>query len=100
VILSLGAPSANFDHPSDNFRMTKIEAESSGVFESKYARYAIAALHPALYSSPGNGEGFEQGRKFLAQDIMAGAKAGHRGKERAKDGAVLIIVLMLERPEG
>jgi DNA polymerase len=66
VILCLGAPSAKLIIHS-NFRMTQ---ERGKFYESKYAPYAIAALHPA-YILRQAGEVFEQYRAFLAQDIMA-----------------------------
>ncbi len=69
VILSLGAPSAKFIIHKD-FRMTQ---ERGKFFDSKYAPYAIAALHPA-YILRQAGEVFAQYRAFLAQDIMAARK--------------------------
>jgi uracil-DNA glycosylase family 4 len=79
VILSLGAPSANFIIHG-NFRMTQ---ERGRFFDSKYARYAIAALHPA-YILRQDGEGFAQGRQFLAQDIMAARKKVIEAKSEPK----------------
>ena len=66
VILCLGAPSANtIIHK--NFKMT---AEHGKFFESKYARAAIAALHPA-YVLRQQGEAFDAARKTLVDDIAA-----------------------------
>lgn len=79
VILSLGAPSANFIIHRD-FRMTQ---ERGKFFETKYARYAIAALHPA-YILRQAGEAFEQARAFLAQDIMAARKKVIEAKKEPK----------------
>lgn len=66
VILSLGAPSANVIIHS-GFRMTK---ERGMFFPSKYARYAIAALHPA-YILRQAGASFEEGKALLSADIAA-----------------------------
>jgi uracil-DNA glycosylase len=81
VILCLGAPSANFIIHKD-FKMTR---ERGQFFESKYARYAIAALHPA-YILRQVGEGFEQGRAYLKQDIMAARKKVIEAKKEPKVG--------------
>ena len=57
VILSLGTPSANIIIHKD-FRITK---ERGLFFPSAYAKYAIAALHPA-YVLRQHGEPFEEAR--------------------------------------
>lgn len=66
VILCLGAPSANTIIHKD-FKMTQ---ERGRFFDSKYARYAIAALHPA-YVLRQDGEAYEQTRTSLIADISA-----------------------------
>jgi DNA polymerase len=66
AILCLGAPSANTIIHRD-FRMTQ---ERGQFFESKYARYAIAGLHPA-YVLRQHGELFDQMRATLVADIAA-----------------------------
>lgn len=69
VILCLGAPSANtIIHKG--FKMTQ---ERGRFFESKYARYAIAGLHPA-YVLRQQGEAFDQARASLVADIEAARK--------------------------
>lgn len=69
VILCLGAPSANtLIHKG--FRMTQ---ERGQFFETRYARYAIAALHPA-YILRQQGDAFDQCRELLIQDIEAARK--------------------------
>lgn len=66
VILCLGAVAANMIiHP--NFRMT---VERGKWFESKYARHATAALHPA-YVLRQDSQGFESCRTQLIEDIGA-----------------------------
>jgi len=66
VILCLGAPSAKFVIKKD-FRMTQ---ERGIVYETRYARYAIAALHPA-YILRQMGETYDGGRSLLIADIDA-----------------------------
>ncbi|HOM71184.1 MAG TPA: uracil-DNA glycosylase [Armatimonadota bacterium] len=66
VILCLGAPAANTIIHKD-FRMTQ---ERGRFFETKYARYAIAALHPA-YVLRQDGEMYDQTRTSLVADIAA-----------------------------
>lgn len=66
VILCLGAPAANFIIHK-GFRMTQ---ERGQFFESRFGRYAIAALHPA-YILRQAGEMFEQTRASLVADIGA-----------------------------
>jgi len=79
VILCLGAPSANTIIHRD-FRMTK---ERGRFFESKYARYAIAALHPA-YILRQDGEMFEQTRTSLIADIAAARRKVIEAKKEPK----------------
>ena len=64
VILCLGAPSAKFVIKKD-FRMTQ---ERGIVYPTKYARYAIAALHPA-YILRQAGETYDGGKSLLIADI-------------------------------
>lgn len=64
VILSLGAPSAKFVIKKD-FKMTQ---ERGIVFPTKYAKYAIAALHPA-YILRQAGETYDGGKSLLIADI-------------------------------
>lgn len=66
VILSLGAPSAKFVIKKD-FKMTQ---ERGIFFPTKYARYAIAALHPA-YILRQAGETYDGGKSLLIADIEA-----------------------------
>jgi DNA polymerase len=66
VILCLGAPSANAIIKK-GFKMTQ---ERGQFFDSKYARYAIAGLHPA-YILRQQGEAFDQARASLVADIEA-----------------------------
>lgn len=69
VILCLGAVAANFVIHT-NFRMT---IERGKWFESRYAPYTIAALHPA-YILRQAGQSFESGRSLLISDIAAARK--------------------------
>jgi len=64
VILCLGAPAAKFVIKKD-FRMTQ---ERGIVYPTKYARYAIAALHPA-YILRQAGETYDGGKSLLIADI-------------------------------
>lgn len=66
VILCLGAPSANAIIKK-GFKMMQ---ERGKFFESKYARYAIAGLHPA-YILRQQGEAYDEARRLLIQDIEA-----------------------------
>lgn len=66
VILCLGAPSAN----TIIHRGFKMMQERGTFFETKYAHYAIAALHPA-YILRQQGEAYDQSRQSLIQDIEA-----------------------------
>ena len=69
VILCLGAPSANtIIHKG--FKMTQ---ERGQFFPSKFARYAIAGLHPA-YILRQQGEAFDTARASLVADIEAARK--------------------------
>ena len=66
VVLCLGAPAAKFIIKKD-FKMT----QERGVFyPTKYAHYAIAALHPA-YILRQAGETYDGGKSLLAADIEA-----------------------------
>lgn len=79
VILCLGAPSANtIIHR--NFKMTQ---ERGQWFESKYARYAIAALHPA-YILRQQGEAFTQSRQTLVDDLIAARDKAKQAKSEPK----------------
>ena len=69
VILSLGAPSAKFIIKKD-FKMT----QERGIFyPTKYAKYAIAALHPA-YILRQAGTTYDGGKSLLIADIEAARK--------------------------
>lgn len=69
VILCLGSPSANaIIHK--NF---KIMQERGKFFPTKYARYAIAGLHPA-YILRQQGEAYDMALASLVQDIEAARK--------------------------
>ena len=69
VILCLGNPSANaIIHK--NFKMTQ---ERGKFFDTAYARYAIASLHPA-YILRQQGEAYDQARALLIQDIESARK--------------------------
>ncbi len=64
VILSLGAPSAKFIIKKD-FRMTK---ERGIIYPTRFARCAIAALHPA-YILRQAGQDYDGGKSLLIADI-------------------------------
>lgn len=66
VILCLGAPSAN----TIIHKGFKMMQERGQWFESKYARHAMAALHPA-YILRQQGEEYEAARRSLVADIGA-----------------------------
>jgi uracil-DNA glycosylase family protein len=67
VIVCLGAPAANtLIHP--NFRMT--QERGQWFTTCRYARYAMAALHPA-YILRQEGEAYESARRSLVEDIGA-----------------------------
>ena len=79
VILCLGAPSANaIIHK--NFKMTQ---ERGQWFESKYARHAIAALHPA-YILRQQGEAFDLARQTLIDDLAAARDKAKSAKDEPK----------------
>ena len=69
VILCLGAPAANTIIHKD-FKMMQ---ERGKWFESRFAKYAIAALHPA-YILRQDGEMYEQTRASLSMDIASARK--------------------------
>ena len=76
VILCLGAPSANaIIHKG--FKMTQ---ERGKWFESKYARYAIAALHPA-YILRQQGEDYDLARQTLIDDLIAARDKAKTAKD-------------------
>jgi len=66
VILCLGAPSAN----TIIHKGFKIMSERGQWFESRYARYAMASLHPA-YILRQQGEAYDAARRALVADIAA-----------------------------
>lgn len=67
VIVCLGAPAANtLIHK--NFKMT--QERGQWFTTCKYARYAMAALHPA-YILRQEGEAYETNRRHLIEDIAA-----------------------------
>ena len=69
VILCLGAPAAS-TIIKKGFKMMQ---ERGQFFETKYAHYAIAGLHPA-YILRQQGEAFDAARVTLVQDIEAARK--------------------------
>ncbi|MCX6345271.1 MAG: uracil-DNA glycosylase [Armatimonadetes bacterium] len=69
VILCLGAPSSKFVIKKD-FKMTQ---ERGIFFPTKYARHAIAALHPA-YILRQAGTSYDEGKALLIADIEAARK--------------------------
>lgn len=69
VILCLGAPSAN----TIIHKGFKITSERGKFFESRYARYAIAGLHPA-YILRQEGAAYDHARELLIADIEAARK--------------------------
>lgn len=66
VILCLGAPSAN----AIIHKGFKITQERGQWFESRFAKYAMAVLHPA-YILRLEGEAYEAARRTLVEDIAA-----------------------------
>ena len=79
VILCLGGPAANaIIHK--NFKITQ---ERGQWFESRYARYAIAALHPA-YILRQEGEAYDQSRQFLIDDLIAARDKAKTAKDEPK----------------
>jgi uracil-DNA glycosylase family 4 len=79
VILCLGAPAANAVIHK-NFKMTQ---ERGRWFESRYARYALAALHPA-YILRQEGEAYDQSRQFLIDDLIAARDKAKTAKDEPK----------------
>jgi len=79
VILCLGAPSANSIIHKD-FKMTQ---ERGIVFESRFARFAMAALHPA-YVLRQAGEGYEATRRQLRDDIASARRQVIEAKKAIK----------------
>lgn len=76
VILCLGAPSANtIIHR--NFKMTQ---ERGQWFDSKYARYAMAALHPA-YILRQEGEAYDAARQTLIDNLIAARDKAKQAKD-------------------
>ena len=69
VILCLGSPAAN----TLIHKGFKIMQERGQFFECKYARYAIAGLHPAFILRQ-QGEAFDSARASLVADIEAARK--------------------------
>jgi DNA polymerase len=80
VVLCLGAPAANLVIHKD-FRMTK---ERGIWFTSSYAKYAMAALHPA-YVLRQHGEEFEVARGQLSADIAAARRKVIELKKEVKE---------------
>ena len=81
VILCLGAPSAKFIIKKD-FKMT----QERGIFyPTKYARYAIAALHPA-YILRQAGQTYDGGKSMLIADIEAARKKVIEARKEPKLG--------------
>ncbi len=79
VILCLGAPSASaIIHKG--FRMMQ---ERGQWFESRYARYAMAALHPA-YILRQEGEAYEASRRQLVGDIASARQKVIEAKKEPK----------------
>ena len=79
VILCLGAPAAKFVIKKD-FRMTQ---ERGICFPTRYARYAIAALHPA-YILRQMGETYDGGKSLLVADIEAARRKVVEAKKEPK----------------
>ena len=79
VILCVGAPAASaIIHR--NFKMTQ---ERGQWFESKYTRYAMAALHPA-YILRQEGEAYDQSKQLLVQDLIAARDKAKSAKDEPK----------------
>lgn len=79
VILCLGAPAANVIIHKD-FRMTK---ERGIWYSSAYAKYAMAALHPA-YVLRQDGDTFGEARRSLVEDIAAARRKVIEAKQEPK----------------
>jgi DNA polymerase len=79
VILCLGAPAASaIIHKG--FRMMQ---ERGQWFETRYARYAMASLHPA-YILRQEGEAYEASRRSLVEDIAAARRKVIEAKREPK----------------
>lgn len=79
VILCLGAPSAS----TIIHKGFKMMQERGQWFESKYTRYAMAALHPA-YILRQTGEAYEASRRSLVADIGAARQKVIEAKREPK----------------
>jgi DNA polymerase len=79
VIVCLGGPSAS-SIIHKNFR---IMSERGRWFETRYARYVIAALHPAFILRK-NGEAFTEARRTLVEDIAAARQKVIEAKREPK----------------
>ncbi|MCW3099508.1 MAG: uracil-DNA glycosylase, family 4 [Chthonomonadaceae bacterium] len=79
VILCLGAPSAN----AIIRKGFRIMQERGQFFESRYVRYAMAALHPA-YILRQEGEAYEAARRSLVTDIAAARQKVIEAKKEPK----------------
>jgi DNA polymerase len=79
VIVCLGAPAANtLIHK--NFKMTQ---ERGIWYPCKYAKYAMATLHPA-YILRQEGESYQQNYRLLVQDIAAARQKVIEAKKEPK----------------
>jgi DNA polymerase len=79
VILCIGAPSANtIIHP--DFRITK---ERGKWFESRFARYAMAAMHPAFILRQ-HGATFDEYRQTLVDDMTAAKEKAKQARREPK----------------
>ena len=76
VILCLGAPSAKFVIKKD-FKMTQ---ERGIIYPTGYARYAVAALHPA-YILRQMGQTYDGGKSLLIADIETARQQVIRAKK-------------------
>jgi uracil-DNA glycosylase family 4 len=79
VILCLGAPAAKYVIKKD-FRMTQ---ERGIVFPTRFARYAVAALHPA-YILRQAGETYDGGKSLLIADIETARRQVIEAKKQPK----------------
>lgn len=79
VILCLGAPAAKFIIKKD-FKMTQ---ERGIVYPTRFARYAIAALHPA-YILRQMGESYDGGKSLLIADIETARRKVIEAKKEPK----------------
>ncbi|HEX5324696.1 MAG TPA: uracil-DNA glycosylase [Capsulimonadaceae bacterium] len=79
VILCLGAPSANaIIHK--NFKITQ---DRGKWFESRFVRYAMAALHPAFILRQ-EGDPFKSARQSLVDDLTAAKEKAIAAKKEPK----------------